>query len=202
MQPPNIANQRGLLNDVHRGLGQQMFFWGRDVMTSGNLLIDHGFERQPSPGHQGTSCYRKAWRGGLIELHGHCAGWYPQEASEAPGFMFVRTRRCSYAHEQNQPVDPGCYETHQSKLSLQTQMDAARHFTAWLTEYEEWIIQQAGLTHRNECFAMFRKLADSKPWLPPQQALNWWQRFAANDARLVRARNFASCSQAVHAALR
>ncbi len=190
MPTPKPIQQRGLLNDLHRGLSQQMFFWGRDVMSSGNLLIQHGFQRLPSPGHQGTSCYRKSWHEGVIELHGHCAGWYPDAPCGIPGFMFVRTRRSSYAHHQNTPVIPGYYHTHQSQVSLETQMHAGRNFSTWLAEYETWIIRQMGLEYREQCFAMFCKLPTSKPWLPPQLALHWWQSLATNDARLGRAKHF------------
>jgi len=191
MQPFNNTRQRGLLNDLNRGLAQQMFFWGRDVLTDGNLLKKHGFERLPAPGPKSTSRYRRPWDGGLIELHGHCAGWYPETSSAIPGFMFVRTLRSSYAHHQSAPVTPGCYKTYQDASCLEEQMQAGRHFCGWLSCYEQWIISQMGLGYREECFAMFRRLPESRPWLTPDLAMKWWQAFAAGDACLTRARRFA-----------
>jgi len=195
MQPSKIIAHRGLLNDVNRGLAQQMFFWGRDVMTAGNLLAGHGFERLPSPGSQATSCYRKEWGEGLIELHGHCAGWYPAESCRTPGFIFVRTLGRGHAHHQNIPAAPGCYESYLGGGHLKEQMEAGRHFCRWLAAYEEWILRRMGRGYREECFAMFCKLPGSRAWLPPCQALDWWRCFAANDARLTRARCFAGMMQ-------
>ena len=66
------ASQRGLLNDFTRALGQQMFYWGRDVLTGRNLLLEAGFEKRVSMGLQGTSCYRLPWGGSgvLVPPHG------------------------------------------------------------------------------------------------------------------------------------
>lgn len=184
------TSERGLLNDVHQGLGQQMFFWGRDVLNAGNLLRAHGFDRRPSPGHQGTSCYCRDWCGGVIELHGHCAGWYPAKPGEIPGFLFVRTHRRSYAHHQPVPVIPGCYASHREGLSTGVHLAAARHFSAWLTEYEGWIIARMGTDYRDACHAMFGKLSTSRPWLSPSVALKWWHELSISAPSHARARHF------------
>lgn len=65
-----------------------MYFWGRDVLHEGHLLLRYGFEKRPSTGLQGTSCYSKAWQKGMIELHGACAGWYPDSTGQE-GFLFI-----------------------------------------------------------------------------------------------------------------
>lgn len=193
MQSPLDQTSRyGLLNDLKRGLGQQMFFWGRDVMTAGNLLIKHGFEKLPSPGHQGTSCYRKVWQNGLIELHGHCAGWYPQVASSTPGFLFVRRMRNCYAHDLPVPVIPGDYATHQSKHDSARLLHAGQHFCTWLDEYESWVQEKMGAEYRDACHAMFSKLPASRPWLRPPDAQRWWQGFVHHPDTLSRARRFSS----------
>jgi hypothetical protein len=100
---------RGHLNDLTTGLGQQMFFWGRDVLTRGNLLLKHGFEKRRSKGLQGTSCYSKPWEDGVIELHGACAGWYPYESGQC-GFLFIRNAKRCYIHHRSKPVIPGEYD--------------------------------------------------------------------------------------------
>lgn len=189
---PEHLSHAGLLNDVHRGLGQQMYFWGMDVMSAGNLLKAYGFERRPSPGHTGTSCYRLPWGGGLIELHGHCAGWYPSAPEQAPGYLFVRNHRSGYAHQQCQPVVPGTWRTHQTKRHTDELLQASCHFVRWLVEYEAWVLDHAGADYRNRCHRQFLELPKSRPWLPPGLALRWWQCLAANDRALTRARRFPS----------
>ena len=189
---PEHLSHAGLLNDVHRGLGQQMYFWGVDVLSGGNLLKAYGFERHPSPGHRGTSCYRLPWDRGLIELHGHCAGWYPgePEQSDAPGYLFVRNHRAGYAHQQCQPVVPGQWRSHQTQRQTQHLLQASRHFICWLVEYEAWVLRAVGQDYRCHCHRQFLELPKSRPWLPPEPALRWWQCLATNDPALCRARHF------------
>ena len=174
---------RGHLNDLTAALGQQMFFWGRDVLArEGNLLVKFGFSRTESPGLKGTSCYRKAWREGYIELHGACAGWYPTDATSSPGFLFIRTDRRCYAHHEADAVIPGRYD--HDKLSsgnLQTLSQSARVFAAWLADYERWIERHIGPEHRSECYSMFSKLPAGKPWLPPTLALRWLRLFSESE---------------------
>jgi hypothetical protein len=74
----------------------------------------------------------------------------------------VGTRRSSYAHQQNEPVIPGRYDTHQSRTNLETQV---------LAEYESWIIGRMGIEYREQCLTLFCKLPASNPGLPPPLAL-------------------------------
>jgi hypothetical protein len=185
-----LKSQRGLLNDLVSGLGQQMFFWGRDVLAQGNLLLEHGFERRASAGLQGTSCYRLPWCDGVLELHGACAGWYPREAAR-PGFLFVRADRRCYAVSGHEPVIPGRYDRRRLRAhdpgSLAT---AGRVFSAWLAGYERWLEAEYGAAHRRACFEMYRKLPGIRPWLPPEAACRWFAAFGAEDAGLTRARHW------------
>lgn len=185
-----IATSRGLLNDFTRGLAQQMFFWGRDVVSSGNLLLGYGFERRPSAGLQGTSCYRKSWCDGCIELHGACAGWYPSK-DEADGLLFIRTDRRCYAHEQREPVIPGRYEySCLHTRDVERVLAAARAFASWLVEYESWIFTRDSASHRGACFRMYSRLPTVRPWLPPDAARRWFASFACNDPALRRSRSY------------
>jgi hypothetical protein len=181
---------RGHLNDLTAALGQQMFFWGRDVLArEGNLLVKYGFARTESPGLKGTSCYRKAWRSGYIELHGACAGWYPTDPESTPGFLFIRTDRRCYAHHETEAVIPGRYDYEKlSSGDLSMLSQAGSIFAGWLANYERWIERHIGPEHRSECYSMFSKLPAGKPWLRPDLALRWLQRCAAGDASLPRAR--------------
>jgi hypothetical protein len=185
---------RGHLNDFTAALGQQMFFWGRDVMTEGNLLLEAGFEKRPSQGLQGTSCYRLAWGGGWVELHGACAGWFPQvnratEAECGEGFLFIRADRRCYRHRLCEAVVPGRYDYAQLESRDWRQvLHCSRRFAAWLCEYERWIQQRMALEYRRGCWEMYAKLTASRPWLEVAVAQHWLQRFAAGDAKLERAR--------------
>lgn len=185
------ASQRGLLNDFTWGLGQQMFYWGRDVMTDGNLLMAAGFEKRVSTGLQGTSCYRLKWCGGFVELHGACAGWYPPGGGgEAPGFLFVRTDRRCYAHELEEAVVPGKYEygvLRSGVAALAEVMAGARFFARWLTGYEGWVRRRMGVGYREECQRMFAKLETSREWLEPRAGWEWMRAFGEGEVGLGRA---------------
>lgn len=179
---PPVSRQRALLGDFSAALGQQMFFWGRDVLTDGNLLLAYGFERLESPGLKGTSCYRMRRRCGCIELHGACAGWYPDDPATSTGFLYVRTLgRCS-AHRRREPIVPGEHEglplINDTRLILQ----AAQSFATWLHEYETWIQGRQGTAYRTACRQMLARLPKGKPWLPPAQAMSWMQNFSEHGA--------------------
>ena len=182
---------RGQLNDLTTGLGQQMFFWGRDVLTDGNLLVRNGFEKRRSEGLQATSCYCKAWQDGIIELHGACAGWYPCDGGQC-GFLFIRNAKRCYVHHRTMPVVPGEYDFSDfDSRNLAELTRSSRIFTAWLAEYEAWIAQKMGRAYREECYTMFAKLPTSKPWLEPEKARHWIATFAAGAPALPRARQWA-----------
>lgn len=185
------ASQRGLLNDFTRALGQQMFYWGRDVLTGGNLLLAAGFEKRPSLGLQGTSCYRLPWRGGFIELHGACAGWYPAEdGGDALGFLFVRAERRCYAHRLAEAVVPGRYDYQALRASggaLAEVMEGARCFAMWLHGYESWVERRRGAEYRVQCREMLSKLEAGRVWLPPGLAQGWLRGFAQGQPDLARA---------------
>lgn len=179
---------RGLLNDFTRGLGQQMFFWGRDVVAERNLLLCHGFEKRRSSGLQGTSCYRKRWNGGWIELHGACAGWYPI-AEGTTGFLYIRADQHCYVHAERTPVIPGRYDySRLDSRDVDRLLPAARCFATWLIEYESWIGDHLAPTHRANCFRMLSRLPSARPWLAPSSAKRWFAAFAVGDSSLTRSR--------------
>ena len=183
-----LSRQRVLLADFAAALRQQMFFWGRDVMSGGNLLLKHGFEKLPSTGLKGTSCYRLRYEDGVIELHGACAGWYPQAGSVRPGFLFVRTRGRISTHRLHEPVVPGRYQIEALQNETTDAMAAARLFAGWLAEYEAWVRQQMGPGYRAECQKMLANLPKGQTWLPAPQAERWLRLFAAQGAGAPRAK--------------
>ncbi|MEZ5385413.1 MAG: hypothetical protein R3F13_07860 [Prosthecobacter sp.] len=182
------SRQRVLLADFAAGLRQQMFFWGRDVLCGGNLLLKHGFEKHPSPGLKGTSCYQLHHEDGLIELHGACAGWYPEAGSERPGFLFVRTNGRCTTHRLHEPVVPGSYPAEALQNHTADALAASRLFAGWLVDYEAWVQRQMGPDYRTDCRKMLASLPKGQTWLPSSQAGSWLRLFVSQGAFAPRAR--------------
>lgn len=180
-KPPEVplSRQRVLLGDVSAALRQQMFFWGRDVLTDGNLLLQHGFHKLPSSGLKGTSCYRLPFHDGVIELHGACAGWYPSQKSQKPGFLFIRsTGRCS-THNLHEPVVPGFHDVGAMKSDTAATIAGAQTFISWLAAYETWILSKIGGSYRYRCWKMLAQMPKGQPWLPTEKAVTWLKLFAS-----------------------
>lgn len=179
----------GLLRDLKDGLRQQMFFWGRDVLhPQGNLLVSAGLEKTRSRGLQGTSCYGTDWRGGRIELHGACAGWY----APGGGVAFIRTLDRCVGWLPSAPPVPGAWpREHIEPLEPALLRERSLPFLDWWIAYEEEILRVHGPDYRDRCFREFKALPGSKPWLPPTEALRWLRAFREHPAALVRAKHFA-----------
>ena len=65
LTPKKTDLSPGLFRDLSEGIQQLMYFWGLDVIhPEGNFLLTNGFDRSPSKGMKGTSCYRKSWQSG------------------------------------------------------------------------------------------------------------------------------------------
>ena len=116
-----------------------MFFWGQDVQRpTGNFLKEQGFERGPSKGAKGTSCYRLPWQGGHVELYGACVGWYGAEG----GFTFIRPRRRCFIWESGEetPV-PGAWQVGLLKPASGRELyEASVPFLDWLLAYEDAVL--------------------------------------------------------------
>lgn len=179
---------RGFLRDFTAALGQQMYFWGRDVIhDEGNLLQAFGFDRRPSEGLDGTSCYRLSCEHGTVELHGACVGMYSENSD---GFLFIRNRRRCFLYASDEPPTPGFYaeeilRTHPTADLFQ----ASRRFLRWWLDYEDWIRRVTSSGYRDACFRTFKKLPRSRAWLPPSAGLGWLSTYATDPTSLRRARN-------------
>ena len=178
-----------ILRDFTDALAQQMFYWGRDVIhPSGNLLVARGFDRRKSGGLDGTSCYRLRLEGGFVELHGACAGWYPENSGE-PGFLYIRKRHRCYLYEGSEPPAPGLYDNELLRTSPGAELlERSRHFLDWWLSYEAWIAELNGPDYRNSCHRTFAKLPKSVPWLPPAAALDWLRAYHCDPEAAARAR--------------
>lgn len=152
-------------------MAQQMVWWGHDVRyPSGNLLIQFGMTRSPSPGLTATSCYRMSWENGLIELHGAVASWTPDK--DRSGIVFTRDRGLMEIWNGSQPPIPGSEFGRHAPPAERWQ--AAQSLIRWIASYEQWIHQSLGPEWRMGCWRAIRRLPKGKPWLPPSTAREWW----------------------------
>ncbi len=180
------ARTRALWRDLAAGLRQQMYFLGRDVLhPSGNLLLRSGFLKRPSEGLKGTSCYRLPWEGGFIDLHGSCAGWYPD--AEGPGFIYVRPRSRCFRWMGDAPPVPGKWPVRLLRADDTAALHAAAlPFLSWWLAYERAIITAGHGGHRGDCYRGLRRAAGLRQWLPPSEAIGWVEQFRTDLPRLRR----------------
>ena len=170
-------------------MGQQMYFWGKDVVhPEGNLFVRTGFEKQASTGLQGTSCYRLPWQGGAIELHGSYAGWLGKEE----GMLFVRPLGRCVRWLGSEPPVPGKWprERYVSKADALLHA-AARPFLSWWLAHENEVLQLTGSAHRESCYKSYKNLPRSRAWLSPDLTLRWITGLRDHPYELPRARRFA-----------
>ena len=188
MPPPAAAPMTALYRDLAAGLHQQMYFWGKDAEHSeGNLFERTGFQKRPSTGLQGTSCYRMEWENGAIELHGSHAGWL----SEQGGMLYIRPyHRCVRWHEAAPPV-PGKYlQKHFTGKSDEMLHTFTRPFLSWWLDHEKKVRKLTRAGYRERCHRLFKKLPRSRAWLRPEDAIRWVTGMRDNPANLTRARRF------------
>ena len=174
---------------MSNALGQQLFFWGRDVIhPRGNLLCEFGLERFKHKGVTGSSCYRTIFQNDIIELHSLCVGRYSQDT---PSFFYTRQYRRCWVYEDEKPPIPGQYEKDLlNKKSFDKIEIASRNFLEWWLLYESWIESTIGIEYRNECYRSYRNLSRSKAWLQPSDALSWLQKYMESPNRVPRAKNW------------
>lgn len=190
---PAIASSptRSLLRDLSDGLAQQMIFWGHDVRHPlGNRLVHFGMgriERTYAQG-EGSSRYRMDWKGGFIELHGFCAGWYPHTAKKE-GFIFIRNRGRIQSTSGGDAHTPGAYDDARiGHLVPDRLIGCVIPFVSWWIAYEEWIRKTTPASYRQSCWLDAKHLGKPKSWLPPGEALRWLRQFVADPKRTGRAR--------------
>ena len=179
-----------LFRDLAEGLNQQMFFWGRDVTHPlGNLLVRAGFEKRPSPGLQGTSCYRLPWQQGAIELHGSYAGWLGPEG----GLLFIRPlRRCVRWLDSEPPI---AGEWPRERFSQTADLDlhaVARPFLDWWLAHEHEVQRTTESTYRTTSHRQYGSLPRTRAWLSPERSRRWITGLRDLPDDLPRARRFSS----------
>jgi len=128
------------------------------------------------------------WRGGLIELHGFCAAWYPG-ASEQEGSIFIRNRSRIQSTSGGEPHRPGAYDPSRiGRLAPDRVLECVVPFAAWWIAYEEWISGTTPPAYRQACWSDAKHLGKSKSWLPPEDALRWLRQFVDDPEKAGRAR--------------
>jgi hypothetical protein len=178
------------LRDAAAGVYSQMYYWGRDVPhPDGNLLMAYGFTRIAKTGAKGTSRYRLPWNGGLVELHGFCAGWYP--GGDEPGIVFHRPLNAWMLWRERQPPDPASlaeiFGRNRGKPhDIPALVEKAGQFMEWIWKYESWALKRWGLHERRAHHATYLKLRPRRWWLSPELSLKWMRRFADNPLRAPR----------------
>ncbi len=174
------------LRDLADGLQQQMFFWGQDVShPAGNQLVQDGFVRLPSKGLKGTSCYRREWQNGHLELYGSCAGWYGPDG----GFTFMRPRKriVIWTSSRTTPT-PGLWQPEFIKTGVRKKElhIASLPFLDWLISYEKTILDRFGKEYRRENYHRYHKVPKATSWISPELALQWFTCFRHTPEQLVR----------------
>lgn len=177
-----------LFRDLATGMHQQMFFWGRDVIhPEGNLFEQTGFEKRPSEGLQGTSCYRRPWQDGHIELHGSHAGWLTRSG----GMFFVRPLSRVVRWLDDSPPIPGEWPRERYSRRLDTELyKVACPFLDWWLEHEAEVLRLFGAVYREDCHQKYKSLPRARAWLRPETARRWVTGLRDRPEKLPRARRF------------
>ena len=185
----NVAPTSGLASchfrDLAEGLQQQMFFWGQDVIhPRGNQLVQNNFHRLPSKGLTGTSCYRREWQDGHLELYGSCAGWYGPDG----GFAFIRPRKRIVIWTGKTTPTPGLWQPEFIKRGFKKEelYASALPFLDWLIDYEETILNRCGREYRNKNHYCYDQVPKATSWLHPEAALRWFTLFRQRPNEIVR----------------
>lgn len=160
-------------------LDQQMWCFGRDIVRrEGNLLVEHGFVKSPSPPESAapSSYSLRAAPGGEIRLWGfailYSSGPWAlvlKRGGFSPGLVATRRlpdRVWSLAHLPV-PKKPGSeQEIEAARLRL------AETF-AWLGSYEAWVRKETGIAYRQSCLASWKNAV-----VPAERMAEAWHNLA------------------------
>lgn len=177
---------KGLLKDCAKGFYQEMYFLGKDVLhKDGNQLIHFGFEKSPSKGLKGTSCYTLERTGEIIELYGSCAACY----SESSNVVFLRIRSRFFTWIAKESCVAGLWtEKDLERSAPGILFRRLAPLLQWWLEYERWITDRLGKSYRESCYEEWRKVNKAKAWLPPEEALHWVELFLERGSSHTRPR--------------
>lgn len=155
-------------------LHQQCWLWGCDIRRAeGNLLLAHGFTRQPDPERKRSTQYTLRLKNtGIARLWG--SGFY--FGDEVEGLFLNRfafePRLVRFAEHWQ---DPARLKEAPRYLDFQRLL----HACAWIADYETWTLQQAGNVYRRTCLMSSPSPAQEAESIPRQ-----WRELSAEMAQL------------------
>ena len=185
-----------LLQDCARGFYQHMFFLGKDVINSkGNLLLKYGFEKSPSKGLKGTSCYSLTTDTQTIELYGSCAGVYSDDSQ----IVFLR-ERCKFYHWlPEHHLIAGQWSLDDVNLgSSESIFTALTPLLEWWVDYEKWIQENFETQYREQCYKDWSKIKSRPSWLTPELATEWVSKFLEKRELMTRPKKLLQSEYAVY----
>ena len=165
-----------------------MYFLGKDVIhPSGNQLKAFGFDRSPSSGLKGTSCYTLERNESCIQLYGSCAGLYKTDSQ----IVFLRKRCRFYQWLPQHKLVAGQWNQEQlcAKNAFQL-FESLTPLLQWWIEYEKWITGKFGTNYRCQCYSEWQQVKAKTSWLPPQKAQCWVEQLLIDKLAHKRPKHF------------
>jgi len=143
-----------------RLLGQQLWCWGRDIARpQGNLLIEFGFRRHRARDldRDGSSCYRidadahhvALWGFGMFYGRRGWGGLYLDRFSFRP--QWANIEALSLGIHSTQDLPP--FKQPKSRSQWQRAHRLWHDLLSWISHYERWALDAAGLDYRQRCVA-------------------------------------------------
>lgn len=133
------------------------------------MIVQAGLTRIPRSvtSGEGSSRYRETWRGGWIEIHSFCAGFYHPAKS---GILFSRAdARVSCATPGSAP-DPVFHRRRRDASDPDGVLAAVPPFLEWLLDYEDRVEKLRGQAYRQRCWT---RLGGRKFGPPPDEQRRW-----------------------------
>jgi hypothetical protein len=157
---------------------QQLWCWGYDIRQQGNLLLRYGFAQYRQDKSCGGTAYTvhlpenavlRLWGGSLV-YHDRTLGALHLKRYEFEPRLMPVQYELSYATPENSTIPQNADEC------LMAARLAARCM-CWTAEYERWVVETAGLAHRE---------ASVQPWkqntvfpIAPSEMSALWDECAA-----------------------
>ncbi|MEM1446701.1 MAG: hypothetical protein AAGF84_11640 [Planctomycetota bacterium] len=144
---------------------QQCWCWGQDVATSGNLLLRFGFTRHRRPGvtsgGAGGTRYEIEQNGLRVALWGF-GMWLRLPTGEQGYFaryergvwLLPKSFEVSEVHSGRQLEPQLTRPLHTGEVNVAHKLASAA--AAWCERYERWVIESAGLPHRQRTLSKWK----------------------------------------------
>lgn len=174
---------RSLLRDLAGVLSMQMRYWGMDARGgNASLLVKTGLQRVARAGSagEGSSRYRQPWRGGWIELHSFCAGYY-HPCRE--GILFSRAGQRIFSAKPGGIPEPIAHRASADSSSPDAVLGLLDPFLNWLLDYESRVDSRAPVGYRDHCW---KKLGGMRLGPHPSEIRSWLASLLRNPAATPR----------------